>query len=270
MAILNAGPYDDPMLGLSAVLLFYGWDDGGSAVASDLVSDLTAAEIAVTTTATATISRFHVCTGTTSDYTVTLPAASGLTGKLLGIRMSPALTKLVTIDGNASETIDGSLTRVMWAGESCLLLCDGSNWFKIAGKSIAMTAQMSRAAAQSISDSTVTKIAFDTVVFNAGGMADATTNDRFDIVRPGRFQVMCSWYVSVSGTAVQSRIHVNGSERFTEQVVPTVIPIAIQTFDLALADTVEFNVYQVTGGARNTDTSDPVQPRMTVEELGPW
>lgn len=102
----------------------------------DMLSVLTSAEIAVTTTATLTIGRMHVCSGTSADYTVTLPAAAGNAGKFVGVRMSTALTKLVTVDGNGSETIDGSTTRILWAGESAILMCDGTGWTKVAGLSI--------------------------------------------------------------------------------------------------------------------------------------
>ena len=33
----------------------------------------------------------------------------------------------------------------MWAGESAILLCDGSNWFKVSGKTIPMACRMYRA-----------------------------------------------------------------------------------------------------------------------------
>lgn len=44
----------------------------------------------------------------------------------------------MTIDANSTELIDGQQTRIMWAGESAILLCDGTGWTKIAGKSIPM------------------------------------------------------------------------------------------------------------------------------------
>ena len=66
--------------------------------------------VSVTTAANLTIGKHHVCYGTTADYTVTLPAVSGNAGKLLSVEMSGTLTKLVTLDGNASETIDGATT----------------------------------------------------------------------------------------------------------------------------------------------------------------
>ncbi len=56
-------------------------DDFGSALGA------LSGTVSVTGTATATISRLHVCSGTTADYTVTLPAVSGNSGKYIGFVM---------------------------------------------------------------------------------------------------------------------------------------------------------------------------------------
>lgn len=117
----------------------------------DLLTTLLNIEVSVTTTATLTLSKMHVCSGTAANYTVTLPAASGNAGKLIGIRMASALTKLVTLAGNAAELIDGENTRVMWSNESAILLCDGTGWSKIAGRSIPMRARARRAASYTFS-----------------------------------------------------------------------------------------------------------------------
>ena len=101
----------------------------------DMFSVLSSAEIAVTTTATLTLNRMHVCSGTTADYAVTLPAVSGNAGKFIGIRIAPGCTRWITLTGNAAETIDGSNTRRMWAQESAILFCDGSTWSKMGGRS---------------------------------------------------------------------------------------------------------------------------------------
>lgn len=152
-------------------------------------------EIAVTSTTTATIGRMHLCTGTSSDYTVTLPAASGNAGKLIGFRMgtTAALTKFVTLDGNASETIDGALTRIMWSYEAAILLCDGSNWFKLAGKSVPMAASLKRttAMAANFADGTLTKVTLDTLVADTPTGQVDTSNNRISIKRPGSYVVNC-------------------------------------------------------------------------------
>ena len=65
-----------------------------------------------------------------ASMTVTLPAASTMTGKSLTIiKTDTDIAKTVTIDANASETINGATTFVMYTQyESVTIKCDGSNW----------------------------------------------------------------------------------------------------------------------------------------------
>jgi hypothetical protein len=159
---------------------------GGS---GDMLSVLTAAEIAITTTATLTIDRMHVCSGTSADYTVTLPAVSGNTGRFIGIRMAPGLTRLVTVDGNSTELIDGSQTRVMWANETAILFCDGTSWTKVSGKTVPLTCAMRRNSPQTINNAAVTKIDLNQTVSDPSGFMASTGSSRINIVRPANYQV---------------------------------------------------------------------------------
>ena len=60
-------------------------------------------------------------------FTITLYAASGNSGRTLNIKN--AGTGVITIDANASETIDGALTQTISAQYTNLQLrCDGTNW----------------------------------------------------------------------------------------------------------------------------------------------
>lgn len=148
--------------------------------------------ISVTTTTTLTIGKHHVCSGTAADYTVTLPAVSGNAGKLISVEMSGALTKLVTLGGNASELIDGAANRVMWANETAVLLCDGAQWVKIGGKSIPMVAGISIVSTnQLFSASTWAKILCATAPYNynADAISADTTNKRINIRRTGLYTV---------------------------------------------------------------------------------
>jgi len=159
-----------------------------SGSASDMLSTLTASEIGVTGATTATISRMHVCSGTSADYTVTLPAVSGNTGKLIGFRMATALTKSVTLDGNGSETIDGATTRLMRAGDSANLLCDGSAWFKVAGNTIPLACRIYRTSSQgSFTNVTVIKVQLNGGAGNSA-MLD-TANYRVLILRTAMYQL---------------------------------------------------------------------------------
>ncbi len=167
---------------------------GGS---GDMLSALLSSEVSVTGATTLTASAFgkmHVCSGTSSDYTIVLPATAGNAGKLIGIRMATGLTKLVTIDGNASENIDGEAARVLWANEVAVLLCDGAGWIKIAGKSVPMSARINATAEQSIPASTDTLVTLPSVAYDNGGLAG--TADALVIKRTGSYQLLghCEFY----------------------------------------------------------------------------
>ena len=156
---------------------------GGSA--GDYLSTLTGVEIGITTTATATISRQHLISGSTADYIVTLPAVSGNTGKFIGIRISTSATRLFTIKGNASELIDGVNTRIMWKGETAILYCDGTGWKKMAGVSIPMTCQMYQTSVNTtlFLNNTDTKVPITGIKVNNTGFMANTGSQRIDIKR---------------------------------------------------------------------------------------
>lgn len=65
-------------------------------------------------------------------FTLTLPAAASNTGKVFMIKKTDstfATANAVTVDGNASETIDGSLTRTLnTQHEEYSIVSDGTNW----------------------------------------------------------------------------------------------------------------------------------------------
>lgn len=237
---------------------------GGSG--GDMLSQLLYSEVSVTGATTLTIGKMHVCSdsGTPANYSATLPAASGNAGKFVGVRMASGLTKLVTLTGHSAELIDGSNTRVMWAQESAILLCDGTGWSKVSGKSIPFLAQLARAATQSIGGATVTKVLFDTLAFDSSGQVASVSNSKFTLLRPAKISISASWYSADSGS--QSRIHVNSIELKTQ--VGTPLPIISDIFSLSSGDVVEFYVYTPSGGS--TQTATPLQPRMTIGELPEW
>jgi hypothetical protein len=73
----------------------------------------------------------HTCTCATAGgaFTITLPAASGRTGRVYVIKKTDASANAVTVDGNAAETIDGAATVAMATiYDSIMIQCDGSNW----------------------------------------------------------------------------------------------------------------------------------------------
>lgn len=73
-------------------------------------------------------------TDTSAPRTVTLPAVSGNTGRVLVIKdaTGAAATNNITVDGNASETIDGATTYVINTNYgSVTLVGDVSGWFVV-------------------------------------------------------------------------------------------------------------------------------------------
>lgn len=185
----------------------------------DLLSSLANTEVSITGATTATISKMHVCSGTSANYTLSLPSVSGNTGKLLGVRMSPALTKIVTIDAGSGVTIYGfsvsGQTRKMWAKESAILYCDGSNWHAIANNTIPMSCNMARATSLS-GGSGALNIPMDTTVSDpTGQMADTTTNFGITFVRPGTYLMLgTASYSSLASNAtnIQAKLNVNGTQ----------------------------------------------------------
>lgn len=105
----------------------------GTALANML--SLRTAEVSVTGTTTLDATAFgkmHACSGTSADYTVTLPTVSGNAGKIIGFRGASALTKLVTLDGASAETVDGLASIILKANEGKLLLSTGTAWQVVA------------------------------------------------------------------------------------------------------------------------------------------
>ena len=79
-------------------------------------------------TATAT-DEVITCDATSAAFTITLPAVAGITGKPYTIKKTDSSGNIVTIDGNASETIDGATTYLLSSQYDTLpIVSDGSNW----------------------------------------------------------------------------------------------------------------------------------------------
>lgn len=67
---------------------------------------------------------------TAAAITVTLPAAASSAGRWLVVKKIDASANLVTLDGNASETIDGATTKALTAQyDSITVHCDGIAWW---------------------------------------------------------------------------------------------------------------------------------------------
>lgn len=76
--------------------------------------------------ALADIGGWYVWTGTAN--TITLPAVANVPPHI-GTVIVNGGTGILTIDGNASETINGTTTIALYPGQSCELLTNGTAWF---------------------------------------------------------------------------------------------------------------------------------------------
>ena len=89
---------------------------------------------ATATTYTALVTDHYIgVTSTAAARTINLPAAATVgAGKTYIVKdeSGAAGTNNITLDGNASETIDGAATKAISTNYGVLrIICDGSNWF---------------------------------------------------------------------------------------------------------------------------------------------
>lgn len=74
--------------------------------------------------------RFLLANASGGVVTINLPAAASSTGRVLYVKKTDASANIVTIDGNAAETIDGAATKNLTAQyDSVTVQCDGSTWW---------------------------------------------------------------------------------------------------------------------------------------------
>lgn len=113
-----------------------------------MICDTVALSAATTVSATHR-GKLLACSGT---WTLSLTAAATLgDGFAFAARNTGGGT--ITIDPNASETIDGATTIALGAGESCICVCDGTAWYTVGRTALAdgsvTTAKLANAAVTS-------------------------------------------------------------------------------------------------------------------------
>ncbi len=86
-----------------------------------------------TVTSATTLSASHstvLVDATSAAVTINLPAAAGCTGRIYNIKKIDSSPNTVTLDGNASETIDGTTTKIISAQwSSYQIQSNGTAWF---------------------------------------------------------------------------------------------------------------------------------------------
>ncbi len=203
----------------SAVTLAAGTKRVGLAASPAIIHPYPVVETAMTADTTLTAAAYgkaYLVTITSVDITATLPAAANHTGETIRFRVAGSSTKLLTLDGNSTETIDGLTTRIMWAGESCEIMSDGTNWSKVAGKTIPMVLTLTRSSTDQtgIASGTWTTILMDTnsAISNAPAAMWDSGNSRAKVVRPGRYRINVYVYESAGGSSyLYLGVSINGA-----------------------------------------------------------
>lgn len=95
-----------------------------------LASRVEATAVKTTTYTVGVFDAYVPCNATGAAFTVNLPAAASVgAGKEVTIKKIDASANAVTVDGNASETIDGATTYSLSAQWKYVkLYSDGTNW----------------------------------------------------------------------------------------------------------------------------------------------
>lgn len=113
---------------------------------------------------------------TSGTFTQTFTAASTL-GSGWFVYIRNAGTGIITLDPNASETIDGLTTALVYPGESFMVLCDGTNFYTVGrGKSVTYSVSYSSVTSWTISqpftDTEVYSfdVEFSNVIPSGGGL----------------------------------------------------------------------------------------------------
>lgn len=254
----------------------------GAGGSGDILSTLTSPEVSITGAITLTASAFgkmHVCSGTSADYTVGLPAVSGNAGKIIGVRMAAGLAKIVTLDANASELIDGKVERVMWSGESAILLCDGVAWSKIAGKSVPLSCRLYPSAATTAVAGSKTLVPISVVTEdNSGAMANSGAN-RINIVRGSKYSIIGAVYFqgTAASSGLQSIVNLNaasgGAGFLTDfRSVPSGEPAIVNYMGEFIFSTGDYTQLfcSLSGGNRALFVNDPTWTFLSIQEIVQW
>ncbi|MBN8654383.1 MAG: hypothetical protein J0M11_01510 [Anaerolineae bacterium] len=257
----------------ASVLFYY---DGASSrwrVVGGAVGGLTNSASSVTTSnVTGVAGRRHILdvSGMTANRNFVLPA--GVAGQEIEVNISVGDdTYALILIGDTGISINGGSAATEWSrlfitNETVRFVAtSSSNWNVINDGRIPCIAVLERQAAQSIANTTATKIAFDAAPTNRGNMGDIATNDRVNIRRSNFYVV--SGFASIGSVLdnqefLEAELYKNGSLfKFKRDYVATASsnlfasPEAIARGTYSAGDYFELYIYHNEGASQNTDTT---------------
>jgi hypothetical protein len=216
--------------------------------------------------------------GTPANYTVELPSGATV-GDLIMFRVSTAADKLYTLSG-VDVGIDGESDRVMWRGESALLMRETSQWTKIGGLSIPFRGMLVRTASQSFAEgSTYVKCTMTDEAADRYNLDLCFSGGEFVCPRLGNFHI--SYNLSIGATVGTATAAVNMGLALDGATSPTVTPATLLAadfpvganrvtlssggiFTLTAGTTVELIGRIVAGGGGGTATSPVFEVNGTI------
>lgn len=179
-------------------------------LATSLVSQYTHANPAGTTLPSGAWNFIDATLG--SPY-VFLPTPA--TGTMVGFLVTGTSSKAVTVNSSGGQYIDGLTSRTVWAGESAVLMSDGVNWYKVAGRSRPMGAAIAAAANQTgVPSGTLTAVVLGTSVTDPSGLMADTSGSQIRIVRDGTYLIggLAYWGAfSAASTSTFSIVYKTGA-----------------------------------------------------------
>jgi len=245
-------------------------------IATDITDSTEMGVVTITEDYTAAGYTTILVNNSAADATVTLPTASSASERIYNIKkIHSSASYKVIIDGDGSETIDGSTTYNLYLQyESVKIQSDGSNWHILEKNLTPFLAKITRDAAQTISHDTITVVSYDNAVFDNGSISDTSSNYRVTIKRAGKYEItVYNSLTNYEQKYLASGAKLNGSTvqkyhfDYSSSSVGRPMSTLNITLDLSSGDYIEGLVYHNSGVTKSTSTSLHYKPEFTIKEI---
>lgn len=218
------------------------------------------------------------CTGTT-NFTVTLPDANGISGRRYTIfkaeEAAANSTHTITIVGTGGDTINGQSSYLLTSQYSQVTVRSNNTTWDVEHEVINDGARVHNNAAISIANDSFVALTFNSERYDKGGLHSTAANTgRLTVLKPGRYRVTVNATFDVNSTGSRSLlIRLNGATFLAAQrtaAFATVsCPLTVTTDYLcAASDYFEAIAYQNSGGALDIQTSGNSSPEFMIAYIG--